>query len=423
LLGTADNELLTQTDPGTPMGTYFRRYWLPALLSSELPTPDGPPVRVELLGERLVAFRETSGKVGLLEARCPHRHASLFWGRNEECGLRCVYHGWKFAIDGECLDQPAESENSRFKARVRAVAYDVHEAAGIVWAYMGPKDKRPPFPRFEFSLLPNEYSMATKRLQECNYLQNLEGELDSAHAEILHRVFSTPGESVLPPPDLARPTFEIELTAFGMLVVALRKMQGLNYWRMTPFLMPVYTVIPSEIGATKIFTAAVPRNDTQMWGYTISWNPSRPLDEKDVFAVTVGSISHVNVEDGSFRPVANASNDYLIDRELQARSSFTGIPGIRYQDLAVQEDQDGPLLQRDQENLGATDMAIVAVRNLLLEGARKLEKGIEPVHAFNSDEYSVRSVVAKDVPVGVPWSEIWSRGQPEKEVQLATGNQ
>ena len=164
----------------------------------------------------------------------------------------------------------------------------------------------------------------------------------------------------------------------------------------------------------------MPRTDTQMWGFTISWNPFRPLDEHDVSAVTVGSISHVNVEDGTFRPVANASNDYLIDRNLQKRASFTGIPGIRYQDLAVQEDQDGPILQRDQENLGAADTAVVAVRNLLIDGAKKLEEGIEPAQPFHADDYAIRSVVAMDVPVGVSWSEIWNSGQSEKVAQLAT---
>src|SRR3984957_16552993 len=187
MLSIEENEKITQTGPGTPMGDLFRRFWLPALLSSEIPERDGPPVRFKLLSERLVAFRDSDGKIGILEERCPHRHASLYWGRNEESGLRCVYHGWKFATDGTCLDMPAEPEGSHFKDNLSAIAYSVHEAGGIIWAYMGPKDNEPPFPEFEWTLLPAENSRVHKRLQECNYLQNLEGELDTSHANFLHR--------------------------------------------------------------------------------------------------------------------------------------------------------------------------------------------------------------------------------------------
>ncbi|HUY06184.1 MAG TPA: Rieske 2Fe-2S domain-containing protein [Acidimicrobiales bacterium] len=412
MLSTDDNALITQTDPGTPMGVYFRRFWLPALLSEELPKPDCPPVQIPLLGERLVAFRDSSGNVGLLEARCPHRHANLFWGRCEEGGIRCVYHGWKFSISGECLDQPAEPENSKFKEHVRAIAYETHEAGGIIWAYLGPKDKKPEFPEFEFTVLPSSHSRATKRLQECNYLQNLEGELDSAHAEILHREIM-PGESMMPPASLVRPTYFIAETESGMLAVARRDDAKHSYWRITPFLMPVYTVIPSAIGATKILTAAVPRDDRNMWGFTVSWNPDRPLDDVDIEAVTSGSVSHVRIQEGSFRSVANASNSYLIDRELQRTSSFTGIPGIRYQDLAVQEDQDGPILRRDEENLGVTDQAIRALRQMLLSGAKNLQMDIDPPQVKNVSAYKVRSVVVRESPLEGGWLDIWESGQPD----------
>ena len=186
-LSRMDNERLTRVGAGTPMGETMRRYWLPALLSAELPEPDGPPVRVRLLGENLVAFRDTGGRLGLLEEFCPHRRTSLFLGRNEEGGLRCVYHGWKFDADGNCLDMMNEPEGSDYHTKVRAVSYPAVEMGGVVWAYLGPAERRPPLPRFEWTQVPDSHRLITKNRQECNWLQGLEGGIDTAHAPILHR--------------------------------------------------------------------------------------------------------------------------------------------------------------------------------------------------------------------------------------------
>src|SRR5579885_1952307 len=175
MLSQEENELITRVGPGTPMGAALRRYWLPALLVEELPAPDCPPVRVRLLGEDLVAFRDSMGQLGLLGAHCPHRGASLFFGRNEECGLRCVYHGWKFDVAGACVDMPSEPEESTFKERVRATAYPCVERGGVVWTYMGPPALQPPLPELEWALLPEPQRYASKRLQECNWLQAMEG--------------------------------------------------------------------------------------------------------------------------------------------------------------------------------------------------------------------------------------------------------
>ena len=181
------NELLTRTGPGTPMGAFLRRYWLPALLSEEIPTPDCPPVQVRLLGEELVAFRDSEGRIGLLEEHCLHRGTSLFYGRNEECGLRCIYHGWKYDVAGRVLDTPAEPAGSTFKDRLQHVAYPTHEAGGMIFAYLGPPDKQPLFPSYSWAQLAPEHTYVTKSLLECNYLQGLEGECDSSHLSFLHR--------------------------------------------------------------------------------------------------------------------------------------------------------------------------------------------------------------------------------------------
>src|SRR5579864_4144457 len=191
MLKQAENELITRVGPGTPMGNFMREYWVPAMLSSEVPTPDADPVRILLLGEKLVAFRDTTGKVGLLANHCPHRGASLFFGRNEESGIRCVYHGWKFAADGTCVDMPNEPAESDFKHKVTATAYPTQEAGGVVWVYMGPAEKRPRLPRPEWTLVPPEQRIVTRYIQENNWVQGLEGGIDSSHVSFLHSTVSS----------------------------------------------------------------------------------------------------------------------------------------------------------------------------------------------------------------------------------------
>lgn len=382
------------------MGNLFRRFWLPALLSEEVSVPDGPPVRFTLLGERLLAFRDSSGRLGLLEERCPHRHASLYWGRNEEAGLRCAYHGWKFDVDGRCVDMPAEPEGSRMKESICTVAYDTHEAGGVVWAYLGPKDKKPPFPAFEFALLKAGHYAAHKRIQQCNYLQNLEGEVDTAHLNFLHRSFAD-GEAVMPPTELAQKRFFLAETEFGFVAMA-RSDEGPDryYWRMTPLQVPSFTIIP---GFATTLTAAVPLDDTHMWGFTLRWDRDNPVDPSRALPTDVDPVT--------FMPFANMSNDYLRDRERQRHGNFTGIADIRTQDMAVQEDQDGPICRRDEEHLGTTDRAIVGARRLLLRLAAQLEEGVEPPQASHPESYCLRSVVAT-APRDVDPVELWKQGQP-----------
>ena len=376
MLSVEDNQTITQTGPGTPMGDLFRRFWIPALLSSELEEPDGPPVRFKLLSERLVAFRDSDGRVGILEERCPHRHASLYWGRNEESGLRCVYHGWKFDVNGTCLDQPAEPADSRFKDHLSAIAYETHEAGGIVWTYMGPKDKVPPFPEFEWTLLPEDHSFAHKRLQRCNYLQNLEGELDTAHLNFLHRSWNPEEEDFMPDADLRRKRYLISETDFGMLAMARSDAPNDEYyWRMTPFHLPSYTLIPGPYDAANTWTAAIPIDDTNMWGFTVTWHHERPLNEREQLMASGGAGSAVQVDPKTFVPIANRDNDFLRDTSLIKNGSWTGIPGVRLQDMAVQEDQDGPICFRHEEHLGTTDRAIVGARRMLLGLAEKAARG------------------------------------------------
>ena len=191
MLPKQENELLTRTNPGSPMGELMRRYWIPALLSEEIPEPDCPPVQVRHLGEELVAFRDSKGRIGLLEEHCSHRGTSLFYGRNEDCGLRCIYHGWKYDVEGKVLETPAEPQGSDFKSKIQHTAYPTKEIAGIVFAYMGPRDKAPLFPNYEWTRVPLNHTYVTKCVLECNYLQGLEGECDKAHLSFLHSTFDS----------------------------------------------------------------------------------------------------------------------------------------------------------------------------------------------------------------------------------------
>jgi len=391
-----ENELLTRTGPGTPMGELFRQFWLPILLAEELPTPDCPPVRVKILGENLVAFRDTAGRVGVLDAYCAHRGASLFWGRNEENGLRCVYHGWKYDVDGRCVDMPSEPAESGFRDRIRQPAYPTREGGGIIWVYMGSPEQVAEMPELEWTRVPAPHRYVHKRFQACNYLQNVEGEVDSSHVSFLHRRFDAPatlaGQQLLARSKDSSPRFTATETDYGLLIAARRNWDDESYyWRITQFLMPSYTMIPSEPGAPIGFTAAVPADDESMWGFTATWRPDRPLSKEDVARIESWTGIYAEVAPGDYRTVANRGNNYLIDRERQRAESFTGIRGIREQDLAVQEDQRGPITDRTREHLGTSDVGVVAVRQRLLRAVDELQRGQGPPETHNSAAYGVRS--------------------------------
>ncbi len=273
MLSKVENDLLTQTNSGTGAGEYFRRFWLPALLASEVPTPDCPPVRIRLLGEDLVAFRDTQGRVGLMEEFCPHRRSSLFWGRNEECGLRCVYHGWKFDVTGACVDMPNEPPEYGFENKIRIAAYPTREYGGLIWAYLGPPDKTPQLPKLEFARVPDSHRYVSKRLQETNYLQAVEGLLDKA------------------------PRFTVKKTDYGLVIAVRRNAEeDTYYWRMTQFLLPSYTIIPYQKGNSIHGHCWVPRDDETCWVWTFTWNPDGPLSQEDRDAIANETFVHANVE-------------------------------------------------------------------------------------------------------------------------------
>ncbi|MBV9503841.1 MAG: Rieske 2Fe-2S domain-containing protein [Acidobacteriia bacterium] len=415
MLSREESELLTRAGPGTAAGDYFRRFWLPALLATEVPAPDCPPVRLRILGEDLVAFRDTEGRVGMVDEYCPHRRASLFWGRNEECGLRCVYHGWKFEVSGACVDMPNEPPEYGLDNKVRIVAYPTREYGGIIWAYLGPAERLPELPKLEWARVPESHRYISKRRQETNYLQAIEGGIDSSHSNFLHasvdafRVTPDYVEKVKNSSNLrARyhlldrvPRFTVKKTDYG-LVIAVRRNAGEDtyYWRLTQFLLPSHTIIPYQKGLSIHGHCWVPRDDETCWVWTMSWNPEAPLSAEEWKTIREGTFVHADVDPVSFRPYRNKDNDYQIDRAEQRNHSMTGIHGFAAQDQAIQESM-GPIVDRTRERLGTSDTAIIAMRRLLLQQMRALRDDQEPFAAHHGAIYWVRSaslLLKRDVP-------------------------
>ena len=405
MLSREENELLTQTDVGSPAGKYFRRFWLPALLLSEVPTPDCPPVRIRLLGEDLIAFRDTNGQVGLLEEACPHRRASLFWGRNEECGLRCVYHGWKFDVSGICVDIPNEPQEYRLESKVRTVAYPTRVYGGLVWVYMGPPELQPELPKLEWARVPESHRYISKRLQETNYLQAIEGGIDSSHSNFLHasldafRLTDSYVEKVKNSDNLRAkyhlldkaPWFTVKKTDYGLVIAVRRKAEeDRYYWRLTQFLVPSHTIIPYQSGHSIHGHCWVPRDDQTCWVWTMSWNPNAPLSENDWGMIRDETFVHARVDPVTFKSVRNKENNYKVDREQQRTSTMTGIHGFASQDQAIQESM-SPIVDRTRERLGTSDTAIIAMRRLLLQEIRELAQAHEPFAAQHANVYWVRS--------------------------------
>ncbi|MEA2639901.1 MAG: hypothetical protein QOF51_1295 [Chloroflexota bacterium] len=413
MLPKEENELLCLTGPGTPMGRMMRRFWMPALLSWELPDPDCPPVRIRLMNEDLVAFRDSTGRAGLVGAHCPHRGAGLFFGRNEEEGLRCVYHGWKFDLTGQCVDMPNEPVESNFKSKIKTTAYPCEERGGVVWTYMGPPELKPGLPELEWGLVPEKQRHASKRIQECNWLQALEGGIDSSHISFLHGGLPPTREKSGDPDPISAgyeyrrrdksPHFELIDTDYGLLIGARRNADEENYyWRITQWIFPWYTMIPPFGGGGIGGHAWVPIDDVNCWVWSFSWHPTQPFSDDQLTEMQRGSGIHGEVIPGTFNLKANLRNDFLIDREEQRQHSFTGIKGISQQDCAMQETM-GPMFDRTKEHLGSSDTAIIGTRRRLLAAVGAHEEGIDPP-ALDAESYRVRSFSTL-LPKGVPFDQ------------------
>jgi phenylpropionate dioxygenase-like ring-hydroxylating dioxygenase large terminal subunit len=411
MLSREDNELLTRVGPGTPMGALIRQYWIPVLRSEEV-EPGGRVKRVMLLGERLIAYRAKNGTPGLIGEFCPHRLASLYFGRVEDAGMRCVYHGWKFGLDGQCLEMPSEPPESSFAAKVRHTAYPCTERGGVVWAYMGPASPPPPLPELEWTLLPAPHVFVSKRVQECNWFQALEGGIDSSHIGFLHAPLSAADEDLVRELDRASfgvgaavqtpdraPRFDVVDTDYGVLIGARRtRADGQHYWRVTQFLLPFYTMPPTDLEAKIVQSHIwVPMDDTNVVNWMVTWHPDRPLTREELLPHVEGKGSHVvdyapptSEPYGDIRTADNRSNDYGMDWAVHRTKMFCGIPGFGVQDQAIQESQ-GAIVDRTQEHLGSSDGAIIRVRRRLVNAARALRDEGTPAPGREPASFCVRS--------------------------------
>lgn len=410
-LTRAEQELLVRVGPGTPAGEMFRRYWVPVLLAEELRERDGDPVPVRILGEDLIAFRDTEGRIGLIARACPHRGASLLFARNEECGLRCAYHGWKFDVTGQCVDMPSEPDDSTFAHKVRIASYPCIERGDLILAYLGPPQLRPEPPELEWLTVPAAQRHGGKRLQESNYLQALEGALDSSHVAFLHKfdldrdrtTNGSIGTTLMR--DDSRPRFDVVDAPWGLSVGAWRDAgAGARYWRVTPFIMPWYTIIPPYSDRPQGVHAFVPIDDENTWCISWYYSPTTPISAEDkAFYESGGGIHSRNIA-GTYMPLANKSNAYLIDRAAQReRRSFSGVAGIAEPDAAMQESM-GPIQDRTRERLGTSDTAIIRARALLLRCTRELREANAPLPALAAETQQVRSA-SFILPASEPFAE------------------
>jgi phenylpropionate dioxygenase-like ring-hydroxylating dioxygenase large terminal subunit len=394
----AESEILTRVDAGTPVGDLMREYWIPAALSTELKA-GGDPMRLMLLGEKLVAFRNSNGRVGVFDHRCPHRCASLFFGRNEDKGLRCAYHGWKFDVDGNCLDMPNVPPHHAFPQKIKAKSYQVFERNGLIWTYMGKRESPPPLPSFEPILLPQDTANVFFVQRECNWLQALEGDIDTSHFGFLHLGGVTPDavEENLGRHAIVNraPEYHVADTDWGTMYAAYRPADANSvYWRFAHFLFPFWTMPPDGLFRDHIVARAwVPMDDTHTMFVHLSWKKNTPgvRKLKDGSAIPGASMGRATLPNdsgwyGRWRLAANASNDYLIDRDLQRTRSYSGIEGIHLQDQAMTESMGG-IVDHTLEHLALSDLMIGRTRRRIIQAARAAAEGIAPPGVDHPEVY------------------------------------
>jgi phthalate 4,5-dioxygenase oxygenase subunit len=385
MLTAEENDLLCRVEGDAPMGQLMRRYWIPACMIEEVAAPDGPPARVRMLGEDLVAFRDTTGRVGVLGEHCPHRRASLLLGRNEECGLRCLYHGWKMDVDGNVLEIASEPPESPLPQKVKHIAYPTREAGGFVWVYMGPPADMPEFEVPAFAPTADTRVAIVKVQVDCNWAQILEGAIDSAHSSSLHSTDIPPGSSDQTmavggvwarPTNDKSPRIQVQRTNYGMRYAAIRRpianAATNDYVRITTFVAPITVLIPPN-NVYSLANINVPMDDTHTMFYFIAWSNWGPGVETEAFREFCGARIGIDLDD-RYRRRRTRDNNFLQDREAMKRGDHTGIVGIPNQDMAMWETM-GPIADRTHERLGTSDSAIVHFRRIMLDAVKRSASG------------------------------------------------
>ncbi len=414
MLTAEENDLLTRVEGDAPMGKIARAHWIPALLSEEVPEPDGTPVPVRLLGEDLVAYRDSEGRVGLMGRYCPHRRASLLFARNEDCALRCLYHGWKIDAEGKVLEMPSETAGSALRDKVRHVAYPTVEWCGVVFAYLGAPETKPPFQPPPWAPREDTKVSVAKIVVPCNWAQILEGAIDSAHSSSLHssdmvpaRVESAKATATnwLRPSTDKAPRLQVQRTPYGFRYAALRRpiVDSANneYVRLTVFVAPFTVLIPPN-DSYNVANVNVPIDDTHTMFLFIGWSDDpASVPDTETWRKFLGAQVGVDL-DREYGMLRNLANRFWQDRGAMKAGNFTGIRGIPNQDIAMWTTM-GPIADRSRDVLGASDVAIVEFRRQMVEAARKVRDGGAPI-GTGTDRIpaSVRSY-QQIVPKTVDW--------------------
>jgi phthalate 4,5-dioxygenase oxygenase subunit len=391
MLSRDDNELLTRVGPGTPMGNLLRRFWFPILLADELPAPDCDPVRVRVLGEYLVAWRDTSGVLGLLDARCPHRGADLSQGMSHEGGLYCPRCLWKFDVEGNILELPMEPAESPLW-KVQAPAFKTTEYGGMIWAYLGPQDDMPDLPEFEYTRVDADQRHVSRFLIECNYMQGVEGGLDASRVSALERASAMDKASILT--NEPSHTVEAKSTDYGLLIgTALDADGNVNpELQVTHWLMPFYTTTPADPDGILEGVAWVPIDDENTMAFAVTYNPKRKLSKKILDDIRLGKRVHPQLVQGTLRRMRNRENGF----QERKRADGTFVPfADRFKTsfemaIACQESM-GTIVDRSQETLGPNDGAVEGARKVLMNAAVDLMEGTIPVIIHKGEAYRVRS--------------------------------
>jgi phenylpropionate dioxygenase-like ring-hydroxylating dioxygenase large terminal subunit len=404
MLSKEQNELLTRVGPDTPMGATLRQFWVPAIRSANLEV-DGAPARVRIFGQNYVAFRDSNGRVGFLDEGCPHRGVSLALGRNEECGLRCIFHGWKINVEGQVVDIPSEPAGSNLASKVRVNHYPVREEAGVAWVWLGKGDEPPQFPAFDFVNQPIENMVPRKAIVNCNWVSLLEGLLDSSHVTSLHKDWLPTGKELLSGPNAGMMgalsvTYEIEDRPYGYQANARRRMaDGTQVNRKTEYVLPAFCLIPSTLKTLRGVACIVPIDDETTNFWTLTWDTAGPMD-----AATTDRLRNVGKlgqdPDNIYEPHEGPDKVWGQDREAMKNGSYSGFPALPIEDYAVSSSQ-GVIANRTAEKLGASDIAIIRMRRLLFDLIKDYQEGRKPKILSGEIDYGkIRPVHEVIAPTG-----------------------
>ena len=424
MLSREENELLCRVGPETPMGKMMRRYWIPALLSSDLEV-NCDPKRVRLLGENLVAFRDDQGRVGLLDELCPHRRASLALGRNENGAIECLYHGWKIDCTGRVLDTPVEPEDSTFKDRIRATAYSVYESGGVIWAYMGPPGQEPPPVDFYFTQVPQDRVLTIRARNQSNWAQGIEGVIDSSHTNLLHRQGVRPSATVTTtiqepgivshrPSNDTRPKMDVQDTPYGFRYAAIRKpmvnADTQKYVRVSLFIAPIYAMFPPPQDWVWMQAfAPIDDENTMFYFWQVAKEAISPEYRK--LRLEAAEMRPGIDMDENFNMRRNPANFWLQDRAAMRRGeNHTGLAGVNPEDFAVQESM-GPILDRSKEHLGVSDTAVIRFRRMMIDAVKHFTKtGETPLGLTVPIPYADLRAEEEMVPIDAPWHSVSAAG-------------